>query len=150
MLVSIPVCLLFLSILVVSDPYLTWISLIVVCTISLLLRCLLSQMYGTVFNMVIMLSPLISRMITYIFQLLSNIIIFYSMFGKIDSISGKFYLFGWPKALEFSRPSLNLSCSLSIARISILLSFWMISWSLFALSRQAKVHVYFCIIFWFN
>ena len=72
-LLSIPVCLLFLSILGVSGLYFTLSSLIVIHT-SLLLRCLLSDMYGNLFSIVIMLSPLISRILIYIFQLLSIII----------------------------------------------------------------------------
>ena len=91
-LVSIPVCLFFLSILMVSGPYLTLSALIIICT-SLHLRCLLSDIYDNLFNIVIMLSPLISRMLIYIFLLL-NIIIFYNLFGKICHISEKFYLFG--------------------------------------------------------
>ena len=74
-LVSIPVCLLFLSILVASGPHLTLSSLIVT-SIYLLLTCLPSDMSGSLFSMVIMLSPLISRMLIYIFLLLSIIIIF--------------------------------------------------------------------------
>ena len=70
--------LLFLSILVVSSPYLTLSGLIVIC-ISLLLRCLLSDMFSNLFSMVIMLSSLISRMLVYIFLLLSAIIIFFTI-----------------------------------------------------------------------
>ena len=73
--VSIPVCLSFLSVMVVSSPHLTLSSLIFICT-SLLLRCLLWGMYSNLFNMVIMLSPSIYRMLIYIFLLLSVIIIF--------------------------------------------------------------------------
>ena len=91
MLVSIPVWLLSLSVLVVSDPYLTLSGLLIIC-ISLLLRCLLSDMYGNLFNVMIRLSQLISKMLIYIFLLLSTVIIFYDLFGKICHISGKFYL----------------------------------------------------------
>ena len=52
MLVSMPACLLFLSILVTSSPYLTLSSLMIIC-IYLLLRCLLSNMCGSLFSMVI-------------------------------------------------------------------------------------------------
>ena len=69
------VCLLFLSILVASCPFLTLSSVITTC-IYLLLRCLLSDMSNSLFSMVIMLSPLISRMLIYIFLLLSIIVIF--------------------------------------------------------------------------
>ena len=48
---------------------------------------------------------------------------------KICLISGRLYLFGWPQPLRFSQPSLNLFCSFAIARVSILLSLWMMSWS---------------------
>ena len=58
-------------------------------------------MYSNLFNVVIMLSPLISRMPIYIFLLLRIIIIFYYLFGKIHHISGKFYLLGWPQSLGF-------------------------------------------------
>ena len=120
MIVSIPVCLLFLSILVVSGPYLTLSCLIVIC-ISLLFRCLLSDMSGNLFSVVILLSPLISRMLIYIFLLLSVIVIFYDLFGTLCHICGRFYLLGLLQPLGFSQPSLNLSCSLAITRVSILL-----------------------------
>ena len=68
-------CLLFLSVLVASGQYLTISSLIVIC-IYLLLRCLLSDMSSSLFSIVIMLSPLISRIPIYIFLLLCIIIIF--------------------------------------------------------------------------
>ena len=51
------------------SPYLTLSGLIIIC-IYLLLRCLLSDMCGNLFSMVIMLSPLIYRMLIYIFLLL--------------------------------------------------------------------------------
>ena len=74
-LVSIMMCLLFLSILVVSSPCLTLNGLIIICT-SLLLRCLLLDIYGNLFNVVTLLSPLISGMLIYISVLLSIIIVF--------------------------------------------------------------------------
>ena len=43
---------------------------------------------------VIMLSALISRMLIYIFLLLSTIIIFYDLFDRVCHISGKFYAMG--------------------------------------------------------
>ena len=61
------VCLWFLSILVASGPYLTSRILIIIC-IYLLLRCQLSDMFGSLFSMVIMLLPLIYRMLIYIFH----------------------------------------------------------------------------------
>ena len=111
----------FLSILVVSDPYLSLSGLIIIC-IYLLLRCLLSDMCGSLFSMVIMLSSLIYRMLIYIFLLLSIIIISYDLFGTIFPISGRFFPLGWPQPLGFSQPSLNLFCSSAITRISLLLS----------------------------
>ena len=58
-----------------SGPYLTLSSLIIIC-IYLLLRCLLSDMSGSLFSVVIMLSPLISMILIYSFLLLSIIVIF--------------------------------------------------------------------------
>ena len=95
-------------------------------------------MSGSLFSMVIILSPLISRMLIYIFPFLSIIIIFYDLFGRIYHINGRFYLLGWPQPLQFSQPSLNLSCSFAITRVSILLSFWITSWSWFALCGQVR------------
>ena len=99
-LVSILVYLWFLSIQVASSPSLTWGILIVIC-IYLLLRCQLSDMYGSLFSMVIMLSPFIYRMHIYIFLLLSIIIIYYVLFGKMCLINGGFYLLGRPQTLCF-------------------------------------------------
>ena len=147
-LVSIPVCLLFLSILLASGPYLTLSNLIVIC-IYLILRCLLSNMCGSLFSMVIMLSPLISRMLIYIFLLLSIIIICYDLFCPIHHISGRFYILGCPQPLGFLQPSLNLSCSFAIARGSVLLSIWMTSWSWFSLSWQVRGLTHFCVPYWF-
>ena len=80
-LVSIPVCLLFLNILVASGPYVSLSGLIVIC-IYLLSRCLLSDMSGSLFSMVFMLSPLISMKLIYIFLLFSIIIIFYDFLAQ--------------------------------------------------------------------
>ena len=95
--VSILSCLLFLSILVASGPYLTLSGLIIIC-IYLLLRCLLSDICSCLFSMVIMLSPLIYRMLIYIFLLLNIIIISYILFGIMCLISGRFLPFGLPTA----------------------------------------------------
>ena len=132
---SFPVCLLFLNILVSSGPYLTLISLIIIC-IYLPLRCLLSDMSSSLFSVVIMLFPLISRMPIYIFLLLSIMINFYDLFGRIHQ--WKVLPFGRATGLGFSQPSLNLSCSFTITRVSILLSFWMTSYSWFTLSGQVR------------
>ena len=93
----------FLSILVASGEYLTW-SILIVIWIYLLLRCQLSDICNSLFSMVIMLSPLIYRMLNYIFLLLSIIIISYDLFGTICPTSGKFYLLGWPQPLQFHSP----------------------------------------------
>ena len=67
-------------------------------------------------------------------------------------ISGRFYLLGWLQPLGFSQPSLNLSCSFAITRVSTLLSIWMTSWSWFAQSGKVRglarlVHLGLHIIF---
>ena len=102
-LVSILACFWFLSILVASIPYLTSSILIIIC-IYLLLRCQLSNMFGSLFSMVIMLSTLISRMLIYIFLLLSIIVKSYYLFGTMCLINGRFYLLGWPQPHRFSLP----------------------------------------------
>ena len=84
-------------------PILTSSGLIIIC-IYLLLRCELSNMLGRLFSMVIMLSPLIYRMLIYIFLMLSIIVISYDLFGTMCLINGRFYLLGWPQPLGFSLP----------------------------------------------
>ena len=148
-LVSILACLWSLHVLVASGPYLTCSILINIC-IYLLLRCQLSDMSGSLFSMVIILSSLIYRMLIYIFLLLSIIIISYSLFGTMCLISGRFYLLGWPQPLGFSYPSLNLFWSFVITRISVLLSIWMTPWSWFALSRQERGLTHVCVPYWFS
>ena len=96
-----------------------------------------------------MLSSSISRMLNYIFLLLSIIIIFLWFVLQNMPYSGKLYLLGWPQPPGFSLPSLNLSCSHAVTRVSILLSVWMISWSWFALSRQVRGLFHFCVLYWF-
>ena len=68
------------------------------------LRFLLSDMSGSLFSMVNMFSPLISRMLIYIFLLEVIIVVFYNLFGIICLISGRFYLLGWPQSLGFHSP----------------------------------------------
>ena len=102
-LVSILAYLWFLSVLVASGPYLTWSILIIIC-IYLLIRCQLSDMSGSVFSVVKLLSPLIYRMLIYIFLLLSIIIISYYLFGTMCLINGRFYILGWPQPLGLSLP----------------------------------------------
>ena len=147
-LVSIPVCLFFLSILVASGSYLTLSGLIVIC-IYLILMCLLSDMSCSLFSRVIMISLLIYRMLIYIFLLFSIIFVSYNLFGTTPLISGRLYLLGWPQPLGFSQPSLNLSCSFAITRVSVLLSIWMKSWSWFTLSGQVRQFTHFCVPYWF-
>ena len=62
---------------------------------KLLLICLLSNRYGNLFNMVIMLFLLISRILIYIFLFVSITITFYILFGNINLISGSFCPLGW-------------------------------------------------------
>ena len=134
MVVSIPVCL---------------SGLVVICT-YLILRCLISYMCGSLFSMVIILSLLISRMLVYIFLLLSIIIIFYDLFGTTHHISRRYYLWGWPLTLGFLQPSLNLSsCFFDITRVSVLLYIWMASLSWFALRWQVRGLSHFCVPYWF-
>ena len=64
-------------------------------------KMLLSDMYCSLFSMVIMLSPLIYRMLIYIFLLLSIIIVSYNLFGTTCLISGRFCLLGLPQPLRF-------------------------------------------------
>ena len=85
------------------QPILNLKHLIVIC-MYLLLRYQLSDISGSLFSMVILLSPLIYRMPIYIFLLLSIIIISNDLFGTMCLISGKFYLLGWPQPLGFSLP----------------------------------------------
>ena len=150
-LVTIPVCLLFLSILEASGPYLTISRLIIIC-IYLILRCLLSDIFGSLISMVIMLSSLISRMLTYIFLLLSIMIVYLQFVWHNMPYQLNVLPFGLTTAprLGFSQPSLNLSCSLAIARIFKLLSIWMTSWSWFALSRQVRGLTHFCVPYCFT
>ena len=77
-------------------------------------------MYGNLFNEVIMLSPLISRMLLYIFLFSIIIVAFSDLFGKIHHISGKFYLLGWPQPLRFSLSSLDPFCSFVNTKVFLL------------------------------
>ena len=120
-LVSVPACLWYLSVLGAFDPYSTWNVLIVICT-YLFLRCQLLNMYGSFSSRVIMPFPLIYRMLIYMFLLLSIIIISYILFGVMCLISGRFYLLGLPQPLGFLCPSPNLFCSFAIAKVCVLLS----------------------------
>ena len=105
-------------------------------------------MYSSLSSRVILLFPLIYRMLIYIFPLLSIIIIFYILFGIMCLFSERFYPLGLPQPLGFLHPSRNLFCSFAIARACILLFIWMTSWSLFALSRQVRGYICFCVPCW--
>ena len=56
--------------------------------------------------------------------------------------------FGLLQPLWFLHYSPNLFCSFAIERVCILLSIWMTSWSLFALSGQVRGHACFCVPCW--
>ena len=101
------------------------------------------------FSMVIMLSPLISRMLIYIFLLLSIIIFFYTLLAQYTISVGSFTFWVWPQPLGFSWLSLNLSCSFAITEVSMLLSIWMTSWSWFSLRGQVRGLSHFCALYWF-
>ena len=105
-------------------------------------------MYGSLSSMVIMPFPLIYRMLIYMFPLLSIIIISYMLFGIMCLVSGRFYLYGLPQPLWYLCPSPNLFCSFAITKVCILLSIWMTSWSLFALSGWVRGHACFCVLSW--
>ena len=113
-LVSIPVCLLFLSILVASGQNLTLSSLMII-SIYLLLRWptirfvwQLIHCGDHAFSIDIQDAYLLIPVIKHYHHF------FYYLFETVCHISGKFYLLGWPGPLGFSQPSLNLSCSFAI------------------------------------
>ena len=62
------------------------------------------DMSGSLFSIMIMLSPLIYRMLIYIFLLLSIIIVSYDFLAQMCLISGRFCLLGWLQPLRFSLP----------------------------------------------
>ena len=144
---SILVYLWCLSILGAFDPYLILSVLIIIC-IFLLLRCQLLKLYSSLSSRVIMPFPLIFRMLIYMFPLLSIIAGFYILFGICALSVEGFTFLDLPQPLGFSHPSLNPFYSFAIAKVCILSSIWMISWSLFALSGQVKGHACFCVPCW--
>ena len=93
-LVSIPMCLWFVSIQVVYDLLLILTGLIATCT-YLLLRCLLLNRYGNLFSKVIILSPFISRLLTKIFLLLGIVVIFCDFFWQKKCYQLKVLLLGF-------------------------------------------------------
>ena len=91
---------------------------------------------------------LISRMLVFIFLLLSITIIFYISFGKMNLISGKFIfqLAQTPKAFT----SLTyLYCFFVNTRVFLLLYIWMISWFWLILHVWARGHILFGASDWF-
>ena len=145
-LVSIPMCLLFLSILVASAPYFTLSSLFIICIY--LLGGLLSDMSSILFSVVIMLSPLVSRMLIYIFLLFSIIIAFYYLFGTICLISGRFYLLGWPQPLGFSQPQpILFICHYKGFHIFICLNDILVLVHSKQVGKRAN---HFCVPYWFT
>ena len=121
--------------------------LFIIC-LYLPLRCRLSDMFSSLFNTVIMHSPLVTRMLIYTFLLLSIIIIFLQYALHNMPYQWKVLLLAWSQPLGFSGSSLNLSCSFAITSISVLLSIWMTAWSWFALKGQIRGLPYFCALYW--
>ena len=58
--------------------------------------------------------------------------------GVMCLISGRFYNLGLPQPLGFLYSSPNLFCSFAFAKVYVLSSIWMTSWSSFALNRWGK------------
>ena len=90
-------------------------------------------------------SPLIIRILIYIFLLFCIIIAYCGLFGKIDLISQRFCLFGLLQPLGFSLQLLDSYCSLTGVRVSVLIFIQMIFLSWFTLSMQVGRHVPFCV-----
>ena len=132
-LVSILACLWFLSVLVASGPYLTLSSLIIIC-MYFLLRCLLSDMLAAYSAWYYAFSIDLQDAYLHV-PTVEHHHYFFDLFRSTNLLSGRFCLLGWPQPLKFSQPSLNTFVPFSIARVPILLSFWMTSWSWFSLSR---------------
>ena len=127
------VCVWFPSIWVVYGLHSILSNLIAIC--QYLPRCLLFKRCCTLYNKVIMLSPLIFSMLIYIF-LLFHIITFCILFGEINLISGRFCLFGMLQPLGFSLHLLNPHSS--IASIVFVLFIRIISLYWLTLSRRDR------------
>ena len=84
----------------------------------------------------------------YMFPLLSIIVVSYVLSGIMCLINGRFYLLGLPQPLGFLHPSQNLFCSFAIAKVCILLSISMTSWSSFTPSGQVRGCTCFCVPCW--
>ena len=78
-------------------------------------------MYDSLFSVMIMLSPLIYRMLIYLFLLLSIIIVSYDLFGTMCLISRMFYHLGWPKPLRFFTALTKPFCSFAIQGFCIII-----------------------------
>ena len=111
-----------------------------------ILKCLLSDMCGPLFSMVIMLSSLIYRMLIYIFLLLSITVIFYDLFVTTCFISGSF-TFGL--AIAHKVFTALTKPIMFFCHHKGLLSIRITSWSWFALSGQARGLICFCFPYWF-
>ena len=110
-------------------------------------------MSDSLFSMVIMLSPLISRMLN-----LHTPIIKHHHHHCLQFVwhnmpyQWQDYTF-WAghNCIAFSQPSLNLSCSFAVtARVSIFLSIWITYWSWFTLSRHVRRLTHFSALYWFS
>ena len=157
LLVSIPACLLFLSIQVVYKIFSGSSNLIATC-IYLLFGCWLLNRYGNLFNKVIMLCVLILIMLTYIFILLS--IIFFpfffffffflsNLFGKRNLNNGRYCHLVLLQLLGFSLPLLNHIVSWPSQGFLYHYLFGWYPGPGWLLSMQARGHDLFCAVCWF-
>ena len=105
-----PVYLSFLNILVDYDPYSTLSILITICTF-IPLRFLPLDRCDNLFNKVIMLFLLISRILIYIFFFICIAFTFDILFDNTDLIIGRFYHLGWLQATGFSSQATYFSPS---------------------------------------
>ena len=87
-------------------------------------KILLSDRNGNLFNKVIKLFLLISRMLIYIFLLLSITVTCYILFDNTNLISGRFCHLSWLQMLGFSLHLANKCCSFGDAMIFVLLLIW--------------------------
>ena len=92
---------------------------------------------------------LISRMLIYISLLLSIINIFFTFCLAIQTYQWKVLSLAWLWPLGFSSQLLNPYCFFAIARVCVLSSTWMISWSLLTPGMLARVLKLSCALFWF-
>ena len=107
-----------IHVLVVYDLYPTLCSLIAICKYLFLLHTL-SDIHSNLLNKVIMSFLLISKMLIYIFLLLSVKVIIYILFGNTSLVSGQFCHLGWLMLLEFSIHLLNLYSSFTDTEVFV-------------------------------